>query len=343
MGFQIGYQSTLRVGDQPCSASGVQRIIAHLQAKEGEQAVAKLNAHLGVAFSSAVAHQFVPMWQIEAALDYLQQHYPSLVAISSRLSPNWVDDLASLLANFDNLEQVITALVNQQLPVAQFADTVVISHDSFVRIIWINTGRSPLDSLHVQFQHSINMMCSVAERLLGEPFLPLEIALVKQPDADWLQNIRCQNIRSQAPFYSWTLSRKQLQQPLNGQIDAAPLALQKIQDSFAEQVIAALRQRFPQLPTMEQMAQCLDVSDRTLRRKLAAGKSRYQNLIYQVRCQHALRQLVTERADVASLAEQMGFNDVSHFRQSFKHWTGFAPGDFMNALDKECFLPSDNS
>lgn len=340
MAFQVGYQSTLRVGDQPCSASGVQRIIAHLEQQEGSQAVAKLNQHLGVAFSAAAQRHFVPMWQIETALNYLQQHYPSLVALPSQLSPDWVDDLASLLAHFDNLEQVISALVQQQLPVAQFADTVVISHDDFVRILWINSGRSPVDSLQVQFQHSINMMCSVAERLLGEPFLPLEIALIQPPDQHWLGSIRCDNIRTGSPFYSWTLSRQQLRQPLNGMIDAPPLTLQQIEESFAEQVINALRSSLPALPSMEQMASHLELSDRTLRRKLANGKSRYQNLVYQVRCQYALQQLVTQRLDVATLAEQMGFNDVSHFRQSFKHWTGFAPGDFMRALDKECCLPS---
>ena len=58
-----------------------------------------------------------------------------------------------------------------------------------------------------------------------------------------------------------------------------------------------------------------------------AGTS-YQKLLRQVRCQMAIDLILSNQHSIETISDLMGFGDVSHFRQSFKHWIGHPPGHF---------------
>lgn len=98
--------------------------------------------------------------------------------------------------------------------------------------------------------------------------------------------------------------------------------------SFIETVLKAIRAQFPYVPHLDDMAAQLHMSDRSFRRRLAQLGSSYQRLVDQVRCQRAVELILANELDIEAIAESLGYSDVSHFRQSFKHWIGHPPGYF---------------
>lgn len=90
-------------------------------------------------------------------------------------------------------------------------------------------------------------------------------------------------------------------------------------------MILGARGRFP---GMEEAARRLNMSERTLRRRLEAEHSSYRTIVDDVRnylAREYLRETPLTVADVASL---LGFDDVSNFRRAFRKWNGCSPQDF---------------
>lgn len=81
-----------------------------------------------------------------------------------------------------------------------------------------------------------------------------------------------------------------------------------------------------QFPTLEEMANCLHLSPRTLCRRLSDHNTSYQALLNEVRRERALEYLTSRRWSVEKVANQLGFSDASNFRRAFKQWTGLTPG-----------------
>ena len=96
-------------------------------------------------------------------------------------------------------------------------------------------------------------------------------------------------------------------------------------DSLTEQTLQLLRKLEGHYPQMPQVADMLNISPRTYRRRLAAEETSFQHLLDQVRTEHATHYLQSTRLPLASIAFMVGFNDVSNFRRAFLKWTGRSP------------------
>ncbi|HSG61356.1 MAG TPA: AraC family transcriptional regulator ligand-binding domain-containing protein [Pseudomonadales bacterium] len=81
-----------------------------------------------------------------------------------------------------------------------------------------------------------------------------------------------------------------------------------------------------QFPTLEDMANCLHLSPRTLCRRLSEHNTSYQALLNEVRKERAVEYLTSRQWSVEKVANQLGFSDASNFRRAFKQWTGMTPG-----------------
>lgn len=98
------------------------------------------------------------------------------------------------------------------------------------------------------------------------------------------------------------------------------------EDSIAEQTRRLLRKLEGQYPQMPRLAQLLNLSPRTYRRRLEQESCSYQQLLDQVRAEHANRHLLNSRLPVTTIAGLLGFNDASNFRRAYLKWTGRSPG-----------------
>ena len=78
-------------------------------------------------------------------------------------------------------------------------------------------------------------------------------------------------------------------------------------------------------PDLPEVARLLQLSERTLKRRLQDDGTSFRALLIDVRKQQA-RELLNNRAlSLSDIAEQMGFSDLSSFSQAFKRWFGVAP------------------
>ena len=80
--------------------------------------------------------------------------------------------------------------------------------------------------------------------------------------------------------------------------------------------------------TLEQVADALSTSRRTLLRKLESEKIGYQQLLDEARNELACWYLRQSRMPLAHVAEKIGFSDQTNFSRSFKRWKGCSPRDY---------------
>lgn len=82
------------------------------------------------------------------------------------------------------------------------------------------------------------------------------------------------------------------------------------------------------LPTLEEVADTLHVSTRTLKRRLQEEGRNFRALVDHVLCERATQMLQEEGLSVSEVAYRLGYNDVSNFSRAFRRWTGQSPSDF---------------
>lgn len=101
------------------------------------------------------------------------------------------------------------------------------------------------------------------------------------------------------------------------------------QTSLSERIKALLGHDFSRaLPGAEQIADMLNMSTRTLHRRLKQENTSYQRIKDECRHQAALTYIAQPELTISAVAMLMGFQDASAFHRSFKKWTGCSPGDY---------------
>jgi AraC-like DNA-binding protein len=83
---------------------------------------------------------------------------------------------------------------------------------------------------------------------------------------------------------------------------------------------------------LEDGAQSLHMSARTLRRKLREENSSFRQVVDQLRRDMAVRYLRDTNLTVEEIADTLGFSDAANFRQAFRRWTKTTPREFKDAL-----------
>ena len=82
------------------------------------------------------------------------------------------------------------------------------------------------------------------------------------------------------------------------------------------------------MPSFEELTRLLNMSARTLRRRLEREGTSYQRIKDNARRDVAISMLSRDGLTVSEVAEHVGFSDPSAFHRSFKKWTGQSPGSY---------------
>ncbi|WOD30268.1 AraC family transcriptional regulator ligand-binding domain-containing protein [Alloalcanivorax xenomutans] len=80
--------------------------------------------------------------------------------------------------------------------------------------------------------------------------------------------------------------------------------------------------------SVEKVASSLNMTTRTLQRRLRQEGLRFADLRDQVRHEHACRKLVEPCCDMQQLTQDLGFSDIANFYHAFRRWQGCAPGEY---------------
>jgi AraC-like DNA-binding protein len=88
------------------------------------------------------------------------------------------------------------------------------------------------------------------------------------------------------------------------------------------------------LPNADQIAQKLNMSPRTLHRRLTNEATSFQQIKDDFRQELAVHYVSRPELTIDTIATLMGFQDNSAFYRSFKKWTGMSPGAFRQSLQE---------
>ncbi|AOE83043.1 AraC family transcriptional regulator [Pseudomonas sp. TCU-HL1] len=87
----------------------------------------------------------------------------------------------------------------------------------------------------------------------------------------------------------------------------------------------AIARDLPHGSLIEKVANDLNMSSRTLRRRLTEHAMTFDALLEQVRRARAMSLLSNPEMPIERIAEELGYSDVRGFRRAFKRWTGLSP------------------
>lgn len=96
--------------------------------------------------------------------------------------------------------------------------------------------------------------------------------------------------------------------------------------------VDSVRRQFDRLedhvPSLQEVAGRLAVSERTLRRRLRAHDTSYTEILQQVRQDSAARALLCSSLTVDEIAAMLGYTETANFRHAFRRWFGYPPQTF---------------
>ncbi|HCM05021.1 MAG TPA: AraC family transcriptional regulator [Oceanospirillales bacterium] len=126
-----------------------------------------------------------------------------------------------------------------------------------------------------------------------------------------------------------------LRQPDPGLLQSLTQQAESIMDELKQkntitlQVRGVLRRLMEhELPRKEKVAEALEMTERTLQRRLREAGTGYQQVLDDIRRETAIEWLTTTQVAITDIASNLGFAEVRSFQRRFKSWTGHAPGEY---------------
>jgi AraC-like DNA-binding protein len=178
---------------------------------------------------------------------------------------------------------------------------------------------------------------AIARQLIGGNFHPLrlEVTYARPAHVDaYTDYFQCELVFG-ARFNRIVLDTQWLTHPLPSHNpltaqQALALCMQQHEVNGVQQEVVAsverlLRSHLRQQPRLPDVARMLNMSERSLRRRLAEGGRIFREIHDRVRAERALELLHGGALSVAEIGLEIGFSDPREFRRAFKRWTGMAP------------------
>jgi len=98
--------------------------------------------------------------------------------------------------------------------------------------------------------------------------------------------------------------------------------------SYVSEVRRVLMSARGRIPNEHEVARQLNMSGRTLRRRLLNEGQSFQNILDDVRNRLAKAYLGETRFSIAEVGALLGFEDAANFRRAFRRWNGCSPQSF---------------
>jgi AraC-like DNA-binding protein len=104
-------------------------------------------------------------------------------------------------------------------------------------------------------------------------------------------------------------------------------------DDIVQRAKAVIIEMLPDGRTSDTYAaKSLNMSIRTLQRRLAETGTTYRKLLTEVRMELASKYIQNQQLTLTELSYQLGYSEVSAFSRAFKTWTGQSPKSFRQSV-----------
>ena len=180
----------------------------------------------------------------------------------------------------------------------------------------------------------------VARELIGTEFRPLrlELAYPAPAYADRYADLFQCELRFEQPRNAMVVESQwmELKFPTYNAVNARQVLelcrrqladTASVQSETAAMVERFLRQHLRENPPLAAIADAMHLSERTLRRQLAADGASFSRLHDRVRTERALELLHDHNLSIGEVGNHVGFTDAREFRRAFKRWTGHTPSE----------------
>jgi AraC-like DNA-binding protein len=84
------------------------------------------------------------------------------------------------------------------------------------------------------------------------------------------------------------------------------------------------------IPLEQEIAFQMNISKRTLQKKLQEERATFKKILEEVLRELAISYLKSNKTSNKEIAWLLGYNDISNFYRAFKRWTGKTPNEFKN-------------
>ncbi|ARU88139.1 AraC family transcriptional regulator [Pseudomonas sp. M30-35] len=203
-------------------------------------------------------------------------------------------------------------------------------------LLCYQTEEQNLPGLPQAAELAISVGAQLMRTLLGNRWQPQGVLLQHAPLASPNSYRRAWDVTPQfnSPYHAWLFDAKLLEIPLSSADEELHKLLQKHLDNLDELQLGELPGYVQQLlrnflpngrVTIEQIADYMMLSTRTLQRYLAEEGTSFQNLLDQTRESLATRYLRDSSTSLTQLAELLGYSELSAFSRAFQRWTGISP------------------
>ncbi|MDX1696132.1 MAG: AraC family transcriptional regulator, partial [Ketobacteraceae bacterium] len=195
------------------------------------------------------------------------------------------------------------------------------------------TPRIPMDDvLPYVAEESMSVIYQLCHFLVGNKFAATEVDFAYPEPvyaAEYHKVFDCP-LRFSAPNNAIRVPTAVLNEPLimsspqvaalcKAQCDALIKNL-SVHDEFVESLRRFLIDAKPDFPTVDEMAERLHISARTLRRRLQERDTTYRDLLDEIRLELAQQYLRDTQLSIDQIAALVGFEETTSFRKAYKSW-----------------------
>lgn len=185
---------------------------------------------------------------------------------------------------------------------------------------------------------------NIFRMLAGNKIFPHQVLLGygRQKNLSEYERIFQAPVKWNAPSNTLVFTHRQLQTPVLSYdesmmgvfCDLIKKRFAKVEtDTFENRIKREIMTTFKgQLPSIESMAACFNMTVRSFQRKLEEEDLSYRQLCSGLGKDFATSLLSTQHAKVAEVASALGYGDTRAFQRAFKSWTGQTPREFRKAL-----------
>jgi AraC-like DNA-binding protein len=297
--------------------------------------MARYPAHLGLAFwQKAVNLIGEEMLGMDVALQFMPLNFNAL-GYALMASEN----LGQMYLRLSRYAHIVTDAADIRFEVDAGAGRLSIRGDSALLATVDDATRWSI------FDYAMLTVVRGSRMLYGKDFMPLELRLQRQRPKD---HARFERVLRCVPVYgcqdnTLVVDLATLNKPLSyantDVVKASETTLDRYSSNLGErqlteQLATVLKELLPSgEPLQDDVAQRLDMTLRTLQRRLAELGTCYRDVLNDTRHQLALSHLRSEQVSVGEIAFLLGFSEVSAFTRAFKRWTGYSPREWRNQVD----------
>ena len=220
------------------------------------------------------------------------------------------------------------------------ASRLEVTHGSCGEILRVKLADGSVPTTRTQVEYGLGMIWRYIQWQTGNRVAPVEVRLrrARLPDEPYSQFFSCDVVFDQDDD-AIVLDRRDYNTPsihdcpeiLQGAVRSAEEQLARLEsDSASLKTQFALRDLVDsnEEATIENAAQLLNMSTRTLQRHLAQEGTSFKEIAERSRAERAQYLLGRTNKSVKQISAQCGFKDHRSFIRAFHRWTDTTPGQF---------------